>query len=134
MSKLNPQKWGVFMIGYSISVYEFVEGMDITSISNDNEALATWTSGGFGGLDWIDNLVSEGKAEDLGGNGYPDYYKVQVQFVLDALAADTPKNEGQTIMDDENVMASDWRSKIDTSEIVKLKPNQQLIIEAWDLS
>ena len=134
MSKLNPQKWGVFMIGYSISVYEFVEGVDITSISNDNEALATWTSGGFGGLDWIDNLVSEGKAEDLGGNGYPDYYKVQVQFVLDALAADTPKNEGQTIMDDENVMASDWRSKIDTSEIVKLKPNQQLIIEAWDLS
>jgi hypothetical protein len=80
MSKLNPQKWGVFMIGYSISVYEFVEGMDITSISNHNEALATWTSGGFDGLDWIDNLVSEGKAEDLGGNGYPDYYKVQVQF------------------------------------------------------
>ena len=33
------------MIGYSISVYEFVEGMDITPISNDNEALATWTSG-----------------------------------------------------------------------------------------
>ena len=122
------------MIGYSISVYEFVEGVDITSISNDNEALATWTSGGFGGLDWIDDLVSEGKAEDLGGNGYPDYYKVQVQFVLDALAADTPKNEGQTIMDDENVMTSDWRSKIDTSELAKLKPNQQLIIEAWDLS
>ena len=122
------------MIGYSISVYEFIEGIDITSISNDNEALATWTSGGFGGLDWIDYLVSEGKAEDLGGNGYPDYYKVQVQFVLDALAADTPKNKGQTIMDDENDMTSDWRSKIDASEIAKLKPNQLLLIEAWDLS
>ena len=122
------------MIGYSISVYEFIEGEDITSISHDNEALITWTSGGFGGLDWIDNLVSEGKAEDLGGNGYPDYYKVQAQFVLNALATDTPKNEGQTIMDDKNVNSPDWRSKIDTSEIVKLKPNQQLIIEAWDLS
>lgn len=122
------------MIGYSISVYELVEGMDITSISNDNEALATWTSGGFDGLDWIDNLVSEAKAEDLGGNGYPIYYKAQVQVVLKALAVDTPKNEGQTIMDDENVMTSDWRSKIDTSEIAKLKPNQQLLIEAWDLS
>ncbi len=122
------------MIGYSISVYEFVEGMDITSISNDNEALATWTSGGFGGLDWINDLVSEAKAEDLGGNGYPIYYKAQAQVVLKALAADTPKNEGQTIMDDENVITSDWRSKIDTSEIAKLKPNQQLIIEAWDLS
>ena len=122
------------MIGYSISVYEFVEGVDITSISNDNEALATWTSGGFDGLDWIDNLVSESKAEDLGGNGYPDYYKVKAQVALKALTADTPKNKGQTIVDDENVMTSDWRSKIDTSEIAKLKPNQQLIIEAWDLS
>lgn len=122
------------MIGYSISIYEFIEGMDITSISNGNEAIATWTSGGFDGLDWIDSLVSEAKAEDLGGNGYPIYYKVQAQFVLKALAADTPKNEGQTIMDDENVITSDWQSKIDTSAIAKLKPNQQLIIEAWDLS
>jgi hypothetical protein len=122
------------MIGYSISVYEFIEGMDITSISNDNETLATWTAGGFGGLDWIDNLVSEAKAEDLGGNGYPLYYKAKAQFILEALTLDVPKNKEQTIMDDENVMSSDWRSKIDTSAIAKLKPNQQLIIEAWDLS
>jgi hypothetical protein len=122
------------MIGYSISVYQFVEGVDITTISNDNEALATWTSGGFGGLDWIDNLVSEGKAEDLGGNGYPDYYKAKAQVVLQALATDTPKNKEQTIMDDKNVMSSDWQSQIDISEIKKLKSNQQLVIEAWDLS
>lgn len=122
------------MIGYSISVYEFIEGMDITSISNDNEALATWTSGGFDGLDWIDNLVSQAKAEDLGGNGYPFYYKVQAQFVLQALGRDTPKSKEQTIMDDEIVLSSDWQSKIDTSEIAKLRPNQQLLIEAWDLS
>jgi hypothetical protein len=121
------------MIGYSISVYEFVEGMDITSISNDNEALATWTSGGFDGLDWINDLVSKAKAEDLGGEGYPFYYKAKAQVVLQALATDTPKNEEQTIMD-ENAMTSDWQSKIDTSAIAKLKPNQQLIIEAWDLS
>jgi len=122
------------MIGYSISVYEFIEGMDITSISNENEALVTWSSSGFNGLDWIDNLVSQAKAEDLGGDGYPFYYKVQAQFVLQALARNTPKNKGQTIMDDESVLSSDWPSKIDTSEIAKLKPNQQLIIEAWDLS
>ena len=122
------------MIGFSISIYEFVEGAGITSISNDNEPLATWISGGFDGLDWIDNLVSQAKAEDLGGNGYPLYYKVQAQFVLQALATDTPKNKGQTIMDDENVLFSDRRSKINISELAKLKSNQQLIIEAWDLS
>ncbi len=122
------------MIGYSISVYEFVEGMDITSISNDNEALATWTSGGFDGLDWINDLVSDAKAEDLDGEGYPFYYKVKAQVVLQELATDTPKNEGQIIMDDKNIMSSDWQSKIDISEIKKLKSNQQLVIEAWDLS
>ncbi len=122
------------MIGYSISIYEFVEDVDITSISNDIKALATWTTGGFDGLDWINDLVSEAKAEDLGGEGYPFYFKAKAQVVLQAFATDTPKNEGQIIMDDENVMSSDWQSKIDISQIKKLKPNQQLIIEAWDLS
>jgi hypothetical protein len=120
------------MIGYTIIVYRFIEGMDITK--NKEKALLTWASGGLGGLDWIDNLVSQAKAEDLGGDGYPFYYKVQAQYVLKALASETPKNKGQTIMDDENVMSSDWRSQIDTSAIAKLKPNQQLIIETWDLS
>jgi hypothetical protein len=124
----------VFMLGFDIEIYELTDGMDITSNKIDKPILARWSSGGFSGLDWIDNLVSEAKAEDLGGNGYPLYYKAQAQVILQALATDTPKNEGQTIMDDENVMTSDWQSKVDTSAIAKLKPNQQLIIEAWDLS
>ncbi len=122
------------MLGFDIEIYELTDGMDITSNKIDKPILARWSSGGFSGLDWIDNLVSEAKAEDLGGNGYPLYYKAQAQVILQALATDTPKNEGQTIMDDENVMTSDWQSKVDTSAIAKLKPNQQLIIEAWDLS
>ena len=122
------------MLGFDIEIYKFTDGMDITSNKIIKPVLARWTSGGFRGLDWIENLVSEAKAEDLGGNGYPLYYKAQAQVVLQALATDTPKNKGQTIMDDENVMTSDWRSKIDTSEIAKCKSDQQLIIEAWDLS
>ena len=62
MNRLVSTNLGVyFMIGYSISVYEFIEGMDITSTKNDMKKLATWISGGFDGLDWIDNLVSEAK-------------------------------------------------------------------------
>ncbi len=120
------------MIGYTIFVYRFNEDIDITK--NKEKALLTWTSGGFDGLDWIDNLVNQAKAEDLGGNGYPFYYKVKAQFVLQALATDTPKNKGQTIIGDDYVMSSDWRTSIDLSMIKKCDPNQQLIIEAWDLS
>ena len=122
------------MLGFDIEIYEFTDGMDITSNKIDKPILARWSSGGFSGLDWIDNLVSEAKAEDLGGNGYPLYYKAKAQFILEALALDVPKNKGQTIIGDDYVMPSDWRSEIDTSKIAKCDPDQQLIVEAWDLS
>ena len=122
------------MLGYEIEIYKFTDGMDITSLKIDKPILARWSSGGFRGLDWIENLVSEAKAEDLGGNGYPLYYKAKAQFILEALALDAPKNKGQTIIGDDYVMPSDWRSEIDTSKIAKCDPDQQLIVEAWDLS
>ena len=122
------------MLGFDIEIYKFTDGMDITSLKIDKPILARWSSGGFRGLDWIENLVSEAKAEDLGGNGYPLYYKAKAQFILEALALDVPKNKGQTIIGDDYVMPSDWRSDIDTSKIAKCDPDQQLIVEAWDLS
>lgn len=122
------------MLGFDIEIYKFTDGMDITSLKIDKPILARWSSGGFRGLDWIENLVSEAKAEDLGGNGYPLYYKAKAQFILEALALDVPKNTGQTIIGDDYVMPSDWRSEIDTSKIAKCDPDQQLIVEAWDLS
>ena len=122
------------MLGFEIEIYKFTDGMDITSNKIIKPVLARWTSGGFRGLDWIENLVSEAKAEDLGGNGYPLYYKAKAQFILEALALDVPKNKGQTIIGDDYVMPSDWRSEIDTSKIAKCDPDQQLIVEAWDLS
>ena len=122
------------MLGYEIEIYKFTDGMDITSNKIDKPILARCSAGGFGGLDWIDNLVSEAKAEDLGGNGYPLYYKAKAQFILEALALDVPKNKDQTIIGDDYVMPSDWRSDIDTSKIAKCDPDQQLIVEAWDLS
>jgi hypothetical protein len=122
------------MLGFDIEIYRFTDGMDITSLKIDKPILARWSSGGFRGLDWIENLVSEAKAEDLGGNGYPLYYKAKAQFILEALSLDVPKNKGQTIIGDDYVMPSDWRSEIDTSKIAKCDPDQQLIVEAWDLS
>ena len=122
------------MLGFDIEIYKFTDGMDITSNKIDKPILARWSSGGFRGLDWIENLVSEAKAEDLGGNGYPLYYKAKAQFILEALALDVPKNKDQTIIGDDYVMQSDWRSDIDTSKIAKCDPDQQLIVEAWDLS
>ena len=122
------------MLGFDIEIYKFTDGMDITSLKIDKPILARWSSAGFRGLDWIENLVSEAKAEDLGGNGYPLYYKAKAQFILQALALDVPKNTGQTIIGDDYVMPSDWRSEIDTSKIEECAPDQQLIVEAWDLS
>ena len=122
------------MLGFDIEIYKFIDGMDITSNKFKKLILAKWTSGGFDGLDWIEDLVNKAKAEDLGGSGYPFYYKAKAQFVLEALSSLSPKTKNQTIISDDYLLSADWHSKIDTSEIEKCNPNQLLIIEAWDLS
>ena len=122
------------MLGFDIEIYKFTDGMDITSNKISKPVLIKWTSSGFDGLDWINTLLNEAKAEDLGGNGYPFFYKAKTQFILRALTSDISKNKGQTIMGDDYVASSDWRSQINISKLEECDSNQELIIEAWDLS
>ena len=123
------------MLGWGIYIYELSQGIDLKSPISEKTILSEWTSS-LGGLDWIDDLVKEGKAEELEGynHGYTFMYKAKVQDVLDKLTYHIPKGKDQTVIGDDYVMSSDWRSKIDTSEIAKCKPDEQLIVEAWDLS
>ncbi len=44
--------------------------------------IASWCIG-LGGLDWFDELVKEGLAQDLGGNGgYPCKYSAKAEVIL----------------------------------------------------
>jgi hypothetical protein len=65
------------MTGWHISVYRQTDkrASPATPASPRGERLAVWQTGD-GGLGWIYGLVKEGKAIDLGGNGYPHRFTV----------------------------------------------------------
>ena len=60
------------MVGWHISIYRQTDegASPATALSPEGLRLAVWRAGP-GALDWLDQLVNEGKAINLGGDGYP---------------------------------------------------------------
>ena len=59
-------------LGWEVFISRQVEG---------EETLAVYQAG-FAGLKWLDELVKVGKAEDLGGNGYPMRYTAKASVII----------------------------------------------------
>lgn len=91
---------------------------------------------GLGGLDWLEELVRQGKAVDVGGNGYPCRYKVAAKDVLVKIAAGPPPNDGPFVIGDDYVAPGGWTGnvRIDRAKVSECSPDEGLIIEAWDQS
>jgi hypothetical protein len=93
--------------------------------SPEGPLLAKWEAG-LGGLDWLDELVREGKAIDLGGDGYPFRYTAPAKFLFPRIAVMPPGAK------------SDWEGwKVVWSEaplVEQCRPEEWLIVEAWDQS
>ena len=58
----------------------------------DGQSLIIWSTG-FDGLSWLDELVKEGLAQDLGGNGYPCKYLAKAEVILPKILTSPPINE-----------------------------------------
>lgn len=84
-------------------------------------SLASWTAG-LGGTEWLDTLVNENKAKNLGGNGYPNSYSAKASAILPLLMPESITAIG----------GGNPRLKID--EIESCSADETLIIEAWDQS
>lgn len=84
-------------------------------------SLASWTSG-LGGTDWLDKLVKEGKAKDLGGNGYPNNYSANASEILPLLTTESINSIGGA------------NTRLKTDQISNCSMDATLIIEAWDQS
>lgn len=124
------------MIGFEIFVYRAdLVSNPSASWPEDEALLVSWLVGGFGGLDWINELVKEGKAVGLGGNGYPLRYTVLAKDFLPRIAAGIPKPGGGPIIGDDYYLPANWIGNPKIRERFAACPSEQLLlINAWDQS
>ncbi len=125
------------MLGWHISVYRQPDGgrLPATAKSDQGRRLAVWQTG-LGGLEWLDELVKAGKAVNLGGDGYPCRYTVTAENVVPRVV-DTPPGARTTWASGaDDVLGRNWegRTKVDRAAAKSCRPDEWLLVEAWDES
>ena len=123
--------------GWHISVYRTQnDGSFPASFRAAHGArLAVWQTGPFG-LDWLDDLVKQQKAIDLGGNGYPREYTAMAAHIIPQLRGEPPGAQAFWRVDTGDVITAEWEGKTtkDSETIAACRPEEWLLIQAWDES
>jgi hypothetical protein len=122
------------MLGCEILVHRQVPGENRDEPSLGSR-IASWNAA-LGGLDWLDALVAQGRATDLGGNGYPCRFLARAGDVLAKMSGGPPKPRGPMVIGDDYVLPGNWTGAfgLDREKFAACNPDEELIIEAWDLS
>jgi len=109
--------------------------MSATENSPKGIHLAIWQAGS-NGLDWIDELVKEEKAIDLGGNGYPSFYTAKAEHLLPTIIKGPPHVHNVWIVEPQDILLEGYLGKtvIDHSAIADCLPDEWLLVEVWDES
>lgn len=97
--------------------------------------LATWRTS-IGGLDWVDQLVKEGKATQLRHGGYPNRYAISASVVRPLIENGPPSHSAPLVIGDDYVSVGGWSDQITrhAERWAAVTPDQTLCIEAWDQS
>lgn len=88
------------------------------------DTLASWEVG-VSGLRWINDLVANGKAQKLRGDGYPNRYEALAADVLPLLDAVTGRIDFTYKL---------FKPKFDRERIAGCSPDAVVTIDAWDQS
>jgi hypothetical protein len=90
----------------------------------------------WGGVEWLDDLVKQGSAIDLGGNGYPTWYTAKAKHLLPFISANPPLARDTWRYEPNDVLLPAWhgKTKIDSSAIALCRDDEWLVVEAWDES
>ncbi len=127
---------GFGMLGWHVSVYRQTDGgmAPATTESAEGARLAVWQTG-VEGLDWLRELVTEGKVVDLGGNGYPSRFTATAEVIVPRI--DTPP-EARTdwLLDAGDFVTDKWEGKtvVDGGVAAQCPAGEWLIVEVWDES
>ncbi len=121
------------MLGWSISIYRHINN----PILNKTEAvlIAQWETSVYG-ICWIDDLVKEGKAKDLGRFGYPSRYSITAGVLLPIIKSGLPSHDSPLVIGDDYIMPEGWNSElqIDLQKLSDCPSDEILFIHAWDQS
>ncbi len=114
------------MLGWEVFVYRS---------ATPDICIARWMTGMFG-LSWIDQLVKDHRALDLGGDGYPRKFGVTAGVLLPIIKAGLPANDSPLVIGDDYVLPEGWSGEVkwNQQEVLACQGGDQLVIEAWDQS
>ena len=124
-------------LGWHISVYrQQNDGSTPASFGAPaGTRLAVWQTG-LGGLDWLDDLVTQGKALGLGGNGYPIEYTAMAADIVPRLGDEPPGAKAAWTVDEWDILLPGWlgRTTKDMQAMDACRSDEWLLIRAWDES
>jgi hypothetical protein len=126
------------MTGWHISIYRQADGGGSPAAKDSPRGarLAVWQSED-GGLSWLDKLVSGGAAIHLGGDmGYPYWYTAKAADLLPRVTDGPPKARRVWHAGGADLLGRTWagRTTLDQQEIAQCRPDEWLLVEAWDES
>jgi hypothetical protein len=125
------------MLGWHISIYRQTdEGKSpATFESPEGSRLAVWQAG-VGGLDWLSKLIDEGKAISLGGSGYPYRFTATAAHLIPHFIESPPQAHDKWLLGAGDIVTDNWEGKtvIDGNAATQCRPDEWLLVEAWDES
>jgi hypothetical protein len=127
------------MLGWHVSVYRQPDGGNAPAEfeSAQGARIAVWQTGWYG-LDWLNELAKQGKAIDLGGNGYPSRFTAQAEVLVPHITSDSlPANEPWVIPEGSYIpdpAAYIGKTQIDQQGAQQCRPEEWLLVEVWDES
>ena len=125
------------MLGWHISVYrQQNDGATPAAFGAPHGArLAVWQTA-LGGLKWLDELVTQQKAVNLGGTGYPCEYTAMAMHIVEQLRGVPPEAKVAWGYDVGDIILPGWAGKTitDADTMNTCRPGEWLIIQAWDES
>lgn len=127
------------MLGWGIYIYQRRPGQSIEEAAakeNEDKNLLAWWITGYKGTEWLDKLAEEGKAESLGGNGYPFRYTTIARNVLPQIELGPPAEKTSPVIGEDYSLPKNWGGKatIYRERIRQCGSDEELVIEAWDQS
>jgi len=101
-----------------------------------SDVLAKWETG-VSGIDWLDALEREGKANCVSRNGYPTRFHVAAEHVLPYLrSGHPPLHDGLEVIGDDYVTPRGWSSPmtIHNERLADCESEAVWTVDAWDQS